>query len=409
MLSLRIPTSLRWFLGALLALTGLCVATELVCAQVLHLGYPYDWPLFAPAYSFNDLIIYHPRFAAFGTPAFFDPPWYPFTYPAPVALLYRAFYSFADYVDAFLAVGGMLVAAAIALVARELRKTRPWGAVVLILLPVVVCAYPVAFEFQQANLELFVALLVALGMWAFYRQKPRAAAILFSGAASLKLFPLIFLLLLVARRQYRQAAAGVAFTLATILGSLWIVCPSMAKARAGMAGGAAFFEQEYALKTTTAFDHSLPGLVKAGVRLAHPGQASLAPGVLSLYLGVAAVGGVLLYMLTVRRLPLLNQIVVLSVASVLLPPVSFDYTLLHLYGPWLLLVLFVLGRGQGRAGLVAALVYLAVVFAPTSELMVRGLQLGSQVKALALVALLVVAVRNPWTWAELDGCDCDAG
>ena len=395
-----LPRPLRLFVLTLAGLTLACLAAEFVCAHFLHLGYPYDWPLYDPRHSFNDLIIYHPRFAAFGTPAFFDPPWYPFTYPAPAALVYRALYAFADYVTAFLVLGGTAVAAAIALFGQALRRAGGNRVLWLLLLPTVLCAYPIAFEFQQANLELVSILFTSLGLWAFCRQRAWPAALCFALAGAIKLFPLVFLALLLGRRQLRQALAALGLAGALIALSLWIACPQWSAALAGVNAGADFFRTEYALRTTTAFDHSLFSLAKAAVVLAHPGTLSLAPLVLNVYLALATLGAVSLYVLRVRKLPALNQMLALAIFTVLLPPVSFDYTLLVLYAPWALLVLSTLAHGSRADSPGQAFVALAVVFAPESECIVRGVALGSQVKTLALVWLLVLALRRSVTPAQ---------
>ena len=407
-----LPRPLRVFLGTLLTLTGVCLLTEFLAAHFFHLLYPYDWPLYTPEHSFNDLIIYHPRFAAFGTAAFFDPPWYPFTYPAPVALLYRFFYGFTDYITAFLIAAGAIVAAAIGFFTRTLasrsiaasqraessklasRKltNQALSRTLLLMVPTVLCAYPIAFEFQQANLEIFVTLFTALGIWAFYRERPWPAAILFGLAASLKLFPIVFLVLFLSRRLYRQAAVSAIVTFVSVTLSLALACPSPRAALAGMQAGAAFFQHEYALRTTTAFDHSLFALVKAAAVLHDPAQTFLAPATLTVYLACAA-AAVLAVCLRIRNLPLLNQVLALSVAAILFPPVSFDYTLLNLYAPWALLVLFTLQAPHAR-GLTPMFACLAVLLAPTSELILHGVALGAQLKSLALLALLAFALRR---------------
>ena len=47
--------------------------------------------------------------------------------------------------------------------------------------------------------------------------------------------------------------------------------------------------------------------------------------------------GLLLFTTLLWRIPLLNHIVVLSILSVTIPPVSFDYTLLSLYAAFAML------------------------------------------------------------------------
>jgi hypothetical protein len=86
---------------------------------------------------------------------------------------------------------------------------------------------------------------------------------------------------------------------------------------------------------------------------------------------------------------------------VLLPQLSFDYTLVHALIPWGAFLLFLLSDvafGRVRITLRQALAFLipyAVLFAPQSFLIFRSVGFGGQVKALALVAIVVAALRNP--------------
>jgi hypothetical protein len=65
------------------------------------------------------------------------------------------------------------------------------------------------------------------------------------------------------------------------------------------------------------------------------------------YMGIMASGCLLLYVFRIVRLPRVNQIVILLTLSVLLPPVSADYTLVHLYPAWLILAFVTLELEPG--------------------------------------------------------------
>ena len=108
---------------------------------------------------------------------------------------------------------------------------------------------------------------------------------------------------------------------------------------------------------------------------------------------VMAFAGIIVYFDVIRKLPVVNQVICLIVATILLPPVSYDYTLLHLYVPWaLLLLVAVESRRRHVAGLTAAMVCCAILFAPVTELIVHGQSYGGQVKACALVGLGLIAL-----------------
>jgi len=125
--------------------------------------------------------------------------------------------------------------------------------------------------------------------------------------------------------------------------------------------------------------------------------------ILTFYLAVAALTGLTLYFVRIRHLPIINQVLCLCVAAILLPPVSYDYTLMNLYIPWAMLVLF--AQDQDRAkrsvpGLMAAFICLAFLVSPETEFIFRGQGFAGQVKAGALVLLMYIALKYPFAEAE---------
>ncbi|HEV2619841.1 MAG TPA: hypothetical protein VGU23_07870, partial [Acidobacteriaceae bacterium] len=87
----------------------------------------------------------------------------------------------------------------------------------------------------------------------------------------------------------------------------------------------------------------------------------------------------------------------LTVACITLPPTSYDYTLLHLYTPWVMLVFLAVSRWRDHLpvpkGLWPAFLCLALLLSPQSEIILHGERIGSQIKCLALLALAIVALR----------------
>ena len=90
----------------------------------------------------------------------------------------------------------------------------------------------------------------------------------------------------------------------------------------------------------------------------------------------------------------------LTVACIILPPVSYDYTLLHLYTAWVPLVLLLIEewREQGRStrGTAALVLCFALLLAPLNEFILRGESLGGQIKCLALLGLALTILRFPF-------------
>jgi hypothetical protein len=105
-------------------------------------------------------------------------------------------------------------------------------------------------------------------------------------------------------------------------------------------------------------------------------------------------------------MPVLNQVLCLTVAMTLLPPMSFDYTLIHLYLPFALLALYLvdfhrkgLDAPRGVAGVVFCMV---VLLSQVGEIIFHGDRLGGQIKAVALLVLFVLCLYYEFpSW--LDG------
>jgi hypothetical protein len=114
----------------------------------------------------------------------------------------------------------------------------------------------------------------------------------------------------------------------------------------------------------------------------------------------------LLYWFRLRHLPLLNQFIAYIVLCVLLPYVSGEYTLVHMYIAWAAFLLFLLNdvataRVQIPARAIHAILFsCAVIFVPLSYLVIgRGLDrsfaYGPQVKTVFLILILLTVLRVP--------------
>ena len=99
----------------------------------------------------------------------------------------------------------------------------------------------------------------------------------------------------------------------------------------------------------------------------------------------------------VRILPFLNRLIFLTAAMVCLPPVSFTYTLVHLYLPMLLLLATLTASAKRPTPTaLAALALLLFLMLPLVSLTVLGYLPTGPIQAVALLALLVVCTLDPW-------------
>jgi len=399
-----LPPLLRQFLFGSLLLVGLCGVTEVVCRLVFHLHYPFDFPIMNPGSVTADLLALQYRFAHVHSKLFFDVPSnIDFIYPAPVAIPYSIFLlkvRLARLLFYSFAVGGVVVAAAPLGRSMIRRGVRAADARIFLALSFL-CSIPFWFELKQGNMEIVVFFLIAAAITAFLHGRDWTAAALLGVAGSMKLFPFLLLGLFFSHKKYLKIAFSLAVGVLLTLASLWLIYPRILYTRARLNANFAGFQKMYLLHflfpEEQAFDHSAWSFIKRF--LPHTWSAGQVAPVLQAYLAVAAVAGIVLYFGRIRKLPVVNQVLCLIVASILFTPVSFDYTLIQLYTPWALFVLLTIDcarSGRDLPGLRVALACLLFLCAPISELIVHGATIQAPIKTLLLVALLVIGLRYPF-------------
>ena len=404
--NLALPPVLEGFVIALVVLTAICVLCEAVSTLLLHLSAPYTSPLLGE--YFPDLKSFAERFQHLHQMTFFTlDPTRPYMYPAPMALFYAFLFRLSHPVLGYLLimVGGFLVAALMlgrALLRRGLRPTSAG----LLLATTLCLSYPLIFLLKQANMEGFVWIILSLGLLLYASGRSYAAASCFGIAGAMKIFPFVFLGLLLSRKQYRQSAWGILVAGVLTVLSLWVVYPQLSTSWHLIQHGLDQFRLGYMLQVRPAekgFDHSLWMLIKrAHQREVRPDR--LAP-YLSMYLGTVSLAGLALYVVRIRHMPMINQVLCLTVASILLPPTSFDYTLVHLYAPWALLSLLAVqqyARNGSQPGLVLAMACFVVLMAPETEIIHRGQVASGALKALALLVLFYAGLRYPFPDPSLE-------
>ena len=386
-----------------------CLGVELFCLKVLHLDNPmYTWPLRKEIPRFPDLMFFYPRFRYLHTAQFFaELPGVPqVMYPAPGVVVYSALYAFAPHMlAAYLSFGIGAIAFAAVLWVRALhRRGMAIGTAAAVAGVGLMCCYPVWYALSQANLEIVVWVLLAGGTALFLSGRGYAAAVCFGAAASLKLYPAVFLVLPLLRRQYLQAMAGAVAGAVLSVASLLFVGPTVSVAYHGVQRNLNLFRRLYMLqvRNESGLDHSAFGLMKLLVR--HHSPEWMSPW-LTLYLAVMALVALVLLIWRARQLPAVNQVAFCTLVCVLFPPTSFEYTLLHVMTIFGLLVLVAVDAGRkGRRipGLHAAVLLCAATMASLPELIYHVLQLDGAVKCLLLIALLGVCLRYPFGEAMLE-------
>jgi len=349
--------------------------------------------LFPAGPNFEDILVYKGRFTVYHSLKFFTSRAFSgFAYPAGAAPIYEAFYKTSDPIQTYLFLASIATILALAATLFLLHRS---GAIKLFPI-LLLLSFPLVFLIQRANIEIALWIIIVLGLIAFRRNALILAAILFGIAASIKLYPIFLLGLFLKRKQDLLAfAAGLITAILSMAAAISYAGPTFAIAAKGFFTGIDRFQDHYVDKVSQVevlFDHSLFSPIKYWCFLNH---TSPAPFTQTYYLLAGAFA--LLLFLRIRTLPPLNRIVFLVAAMVCLPPVSFNYTLVHLYAP-LLLLLCALATQRQRppASAALALALLLLLTLPLVSLNVLHALPTGPLQSIILLALLITAALSPW-------------
>ena len=300
-------------------------------------------PLSNAANRFYDFRIFAYKFEFFHTPDFYRVG-FPINYPAPCALFLEFFFHWFHHpVRAFIAFCVLVFAACAVFVARALhRRGVARSEATFFVLSTGLLSWPIVLLIDRGNVEILVFLSLLIALWAYSTGRLWLAAGFFGAAASVKLFPFVLLGLFASRKQWDKVLFGAASFLFISLLSLAILGPSIPAAYRGLGAGLGSFKINYMGAwrwDEGGVDHSLFNLYKwLGVTFFHHSWDYTHD--LAFYLPGTAIFGVLLYLFRIRLLPLLNQVLLLTISSIFLTAFSGDGTLVHLYAP-LVMLLFV--------------------------------------------------------------------
>jgi hypothetical protein len=408
-----------------LTAVGWCVVG--IRGSILHEPYPRNTLFFRPEIRYSDFLDLSERVPHWREPHVLSRTDIQTTYPYPDPYPYPAptLYAFAFFVRLFhhplraylifVFLSFLLAASFLSLrVNRATHKKLPQIAIWSTLL----LGFPLQFLIDRGNIEGVIWVLVLLGIVAYTRNRMLTSAMLWSLAASMKIFPGLLFVLFLARRKLGVFVVAIAATVALSLLALAGIGPTIHQAAVDSSISTAFLADNYIIPHDNAgFDHSLFQAAKHVIYAAtwaHKG--SNVPLVirtrpanekaLRIYNIVIPLAAVLLYWFRLRRLPLLNQFIAYIVLCVLLPYVSGEYTLVHLYIAGGAFLLFLLDDvATARVTIPARAIYLilfscAVIFVPLSYLVIGGsanrtFAFGSQMKTIFLILILLTVLRVP--------------
>jgi hypothetical protein len=404
-----VKTSLLVFCSCLVVLTVLAWGIAFVNREFFHRGFPFSTPLFDPAVRFTDLTDMYARIRNLrvGGGVLSDPK-VPFNYPAP-ALYVQAFFILLFSHPVIALTSFVVVSAATALVILRASLSRcavsaRWIDATLLI--TALCSYPFLFSIDRGNLQAVIWVFSFLGLLFFCRKRYLTSALFFALAVCIKPFPVFYFFLFLRKGLYKEIAAAVVTACVVNIIALKALGPTIALAYAGVQEGVRVYLRDYVGSYRNAemgFDHSFFTGVKQLVRLSlgWPHSDSLHGALMTAYKIWTPVSGLIVLFcgFWFWRKPILNQLFAVVSLMLLVPPGSADYTLVDLYLPWGVFMIFLTGdAGCGRVRFplrqcLWVLIPCAVLMTPQSYLTLAGGGFAGQVKALVLILLLFVAAR----------------
>jgi len=410
--------------AALLVYTLLMVLVTSVSWTIYWLsGFFMMRPLFGKYDQFHDLTNYIGKTAHLYHGAAALGSGYPvFNYPPPGAFVFKVLlyavpgHPVRPYL-VFLAVSILGFALVTWSAGRANRAIRIAAAAAIVVTAVL--GYPMWFVADRGNTEGVVWALAAAGLCFLLRGRTHTAAVLIGLSAAIKPFTILFLLLLLRHRKYKEAALGLATAGLAVIAALTALGPNPWRAYEDLKPGISLYASGYIMNLLPVgemrFNHSLlDGMKSAAVTVKmggiHPikaldevtGLRAETGGwhgvrkIVRVYPFVAILGLGSLFVVFFK-MPILNQLTALAVAIAIFPPVAGEYTLLHLYVPFGALLVFLTREvATGKVVfsyatmLTLALIY-GLLFSPLTFLMLYE----GDAKLLLLLALLVVAARSP--------------
>jgi hypothetical protein len=366
------------------------IAWHYVSGFYLGHGYPRSTFLFVPGDHFNDwnnVYLYAQEFLR-GVAGPFG--YFPFAIlTAVTTTVLPAFAGFILMVILFLGVLTLILRRWV-FDCEEHALTRAQGIAILVGL-----SYPVLFVLDRGNMEMLVFVFIAgFFYFTYVREHPWMAALCLAAAIAFKLYPATLLLLLLAERRFKPLVLTVIIAgglTAISVGLLAFVGhSSLADVWQMNVGGKDFYQ----LIMVTGgggvqHGHSLWDLVGLWTMLRH---TSVAGWQAKLYeVAAAAIFLVLVAHAVFRETERWKLVLLATVPWLLLPYVSADYTLIHLYFP---LVFFLNARRVSRWDVVYVALF-GILLVPVDYYYILGdISISVIIYPAALVALVLLAILD---------------
>ncbi len=197
-------------------------------------------------------------------------------------------------------------------------------------------SYPFLFTLDRGNLEGLLFIFLALFLYYYQKDDDFKSVLFLSLAISMKLYPAVYCVLFLADKKYKNILLAAGITIVLTLASAALLEGGIVNSFTGLKHNLDLFRNDYILS-----DHglqhntSLYGALKIIITRCCP---VLLP-ILGYYtIGALAIFAMITAYIIIRKVALWKSVTLLVFMTLLLPQVSYDYKLVHLFIPLMLFV-----------------------------------------------------------------------
>jgi hypothetical protein len=312
-----------------------------VMGHVLGKGYPYDSILFIPSDRFmdyyNTIVHAFDTYSSVGAGAGY----FPFMYITlvPFQLFSQYTSQFTSYLVYFLIFGVIYFVSAISTLAYKSKIQNYAIAVILFAI-----SFPFIFLVDRGNVEAFVYLFVLMFIYFYRKKKFTTASVFLAMAISCKAFPVMFAIIYLRDKKYKEFFKVAAFSIILSVGSFFILGSKLNEFIANLN----FFTKNYFVEDRgIPFSHNLHSFFKIMLavfkkyNILTEGQiANMLNVEISIYVYVVMffVAIIAIYVIVFERVGW-RIVALLTISMLLFANVSFDYRMIYLMIPIMLFII----------------------------------------------------------------------
>ena len=369
-------------------------------SRFLHLNYyPYNTFFYKPKARFNDFYVTYNSSGQLNPFAHETSNYFPFFY---FVMYFFTFFSMK--VSLFTFFGIFIAFLAVYLYRYMPVRNKLYN---LITVAILTClSYPVIFDLERGNVEPWVFMPMVMFMILYIKEKYIWSVIFLSAAVSFKLYPALFVMLFIIDRKYMLALyTGICSGIMTLVSLVLFKVPVIESIRDLKA---IMTTHSWVLKGgTIALQHSVSLYVPVKLMFYNalaklpvaPHHFAYEDAINKYYLMISAPIFVIVILFLLRyKLDLWKRVCIIIMLFTLLPQISFEYKLMHLFIP---ILLFIHSDSNSRMNLVYCVLFGLLLIPKDYMIIASDLSIAPVIDSLLMflfiILIMIEAIRSGQT------------